>query len=142
MKMSNTTPQGRMMVGGMHDWRATIVTVVVTAIEEAALRCTVTHRDKLWDWAVGNADKKTHLERLVEARSQSIFAALEMRMEVVSIITSRLVYLLMMPHRFAFSMFRSEWGLHFKQIETHHGTPLCCTARQTLATAFIPTTRR
>ena len=78
----------RMMLGAMNDPAATILTVAVTGLEEAILRCTMVYRDELWDWLTGvekPTGAKLKWKRLVQAAS----AACGMRSEVTSIVTSR-----------------------------------------------------
>ena len=80
--------QRRMMVGGMRDPTATVVTIVVTGLEEAFVRCTMVYRDELWDWIISRPEPdeaKLRTKRLV----QSANAANGMRIEVTSIITTR-----------------------------------------------------
>ena len=94
--------QRRIMLGGMRDPTATVLTIVVTGFEEALLRCTMVYRDEFWDWVMGKpepTEAEIRSKRLIQAAS----AASGMRIEVTSIITSRLAYLLMRPHRFAFN---------------------------------------
>ena len=43
----------RMMLGCMIDPQASILAVILTAIEEAALRCTMFYRDKFFNWLQG-----------------------------------------------------------------------------------------
>ena len=80
--------QRRMMLGAMHDPVASILTVAVTGIEEAVMRCTMVYRDQFWDWVTGQAEP-TAAElswiRLVQAAS----AASGMRIEITSIIACR-----------------------------------------------------
>ena len=80
--------QRRMMLGAMRDPTATVLTIVVTGLEEALVRCTMVYRDKFWDWITSKAEpteSETKTKRLVQAAS----AASGMRVEVTSIITSR-----------------------------------------------------
>ena len=80
--------QRRMMLGGMRDPTATVLTIVVTGVEEALVRCTMVYRDELWDWITSRpkpTESEIRAKRLVQAAS----AANGMRIEVTSIITSR-----------------------------------------------------
>ena len=80
--------QRRMMLGSMQDPNATVLTIVVTGLEEALVRCTMVYRDELWDWATGKSEpteSEIKTKRLIQAAS----AASGMRIEVQSIITSR-----------------------------------------------------
>ena len=80
--------QRRMMLGGMRDPSATVLTIVVTGVEEALVRCTMVYRDELWDWITSRpkpTESEIRAKRLVQAAS----AANGMRIEVTSIITSR-----------------------------------------------------
>ena len=92
----------RLMLGGMHDPTAAILAVVFTAFEEAALRCTMAERDEIWTWIRGTPEL-TEEERRWQNILQGISSAGAMRNEVTCIITSRLLYLLVQPHRFAFN---------------------------------------
>ena len=78
----------RLMLGAMRSPTTTMLAVVVTGLEEAVLRCTISARDDLWDWFTG-AEKPTSARlawrRLVQAAS----AANSMRAEVTSIVVSR-----------------------------------------------------
>ena len=80
--------QRRMMLGAMRDPTASVLTIVVTGLEEALVRCTMVYRDDLWDWITGKSEpteSEIKTKRLVQAAS----AATGMRIEVQSIITSR-----------------------------------------------------
>ena len=80
--------QRRMMLGAMRDPTASTLTIVVTGLEEAFVRCSMVYRDELWDWLTGRpepTESETKAKRLVQAAS----AAAGMRVEVTSIITSR-----------------------------------------------------
>ena len=80
--------QRRMMLGAMRDPTASVLTIVVTGLEEAFVRCTMVYRDEFWDWFTGKADpteSEIKTKRLVQAAS----TANGMRVEVQSIITSR-----------------------------------------------------
>ena len=80
--------QRRMMLGAMRDPTASVITVVVTGLEEALVRCTMVYRDEFWDWITGKSEpseSKIKRRRLVQAAS----TANGMRIEVQSIITSR-----------------------------------------------------
>ena len=82
--------QRRMMLGGMRDPTATVLTIIVTGLEEALVRCTMVYRDELWDWISGRphlSEAEVKSKRVVQAAS----AANGMRIEVTSIITSRWV---------------------------------------------------
>ena len=78
----------RMMLGAMRNPTASVLTVVVTGLEEALVRCTMVYRDEFWDWIIGKSEpteSEIKSKRLVQAAS----AANGMRVEVTSIITSR-----------------------------------------------------
>ena len=80
--------QRRMMLGAMRDPTASVLTIVVTGLEEAVVRCTMVYRDEIWDWFSGRpeaTESEIKAKRLVQAAS----AASGMRVEVTSIITSR-----------------------------------------------------
>ena len=80
--------QRRMMLGGMQNPTATVLTIVVTGLEEALVRCTMVYRDDFWDWITSKAEpteSEIKTKRLVQAAS----AANGMRIEVTSIIASR-----------------------------------------------------
>ena len=80
--------QRRMMLGGMRDPSATVLTIVVTGLEECLVRCTMVYRDELWDWITGklaSTESEIKTKRLVQSAS----TATGMRIEVQSIITSR-----------------------------------------------------
>ena len=80
--------QRRMMLGAMRDPTATVLTIVVTGLEEALVRCTMVYRDEFWDWITGRpepTESEIKSKRLVQAAS----AASGMRIEGSSIITSR-----------------------------------------------------
>ena len=80
--------QRRMMLGAMRDPAASVLTIVVTGLEEAFVRCTMVYRDELWDWFTSKPDpteSEIKAKRLVQAAS----AAAGMRVEVTCIITSR-----------------------------------------------------
>ena len=80
--------QRRMMLGAMRDPTASVLTVVVTGLEEALVRCTMVYRDEFWDWVTGKTgptESEIKTKRLVQAAS----TANGMRVEVQSIITSR-----------------------------------------------------
>ena len=80
--------QRRMMLGAMRDPTASVLTIVVTGLEEALVRCTMVYRDEVWDWFTGKPEpneSEIKAKRLVQAAS----AAAGMRVEVTSIITSR-----------------------------------------------------
>ena len=80
--------QRRMMLGAMRDPTASVLTIVVTGLEEALVRCTMVYRDELWDWFTGKpepTESEIKAKRLVQAAS----AAAGMRVEVTCIITSR-----------------------------------------------------
>ena len=80
--------QRRMMLGAMRDPTASVLTIVVTGLEEALVRCTMVYRDEFWDWITGKVEpteSEIKTKRLVQAAS----AANGMRVEVTSIITSR-----------------------------------------------------
>ena len=80
--------QRRMMLGCMRDPTATVLTIVVTGLEEALIRCTMVYRDELWDWFTGTS-KPTEAEMRHKRLFQVIGAANSMRIEVTCIITSR-----------------------------------------------------
>ena len=80
--------QRRMMLGGMRDPTATVLTIVVTGLEEALVRCTMVYRDELWDW-ITSRPKPTQSEIEAKRLVQAASAANGMRIEVTSIITSR-----------------------------------------------------
>ncbi len=94
--------QRRMMLGAMRDPTATMLTIVVTGVEEAALRCTMDARDSFFEWLTGE-DSPTGAQLKYKRLTQAASAACGMRCEVTSIITSRLTYMMMRPHRFAFN---------------------------------------
>ncbi len=78
----------RMMLGAMRNPTASVLTIVVTGLEESLVRCTMVYRDELWDWITGKpeaTESEIKAKRLVQAAS----AAAGMRIEVTSIITSR-----------------------------------------------------
>ena len=80
--------QRRMMLGAMRDPTASVLTIVVTGLEEALVRCTMVYRDEFWDWVTGKTgptESEIKTKRLVQAAS----TANGMRVEVQSIITSR-----------------------------------------------------
>ena len=80
--------QRRMMLGAMRDPTASVLTIVVTGLEEAVVRCTMVYRDELWDWITGKSEPteaEIKTKRLIQAAS----TASGMRVEVTSIITSR-----------------------------------------------------
>ena len=80
--------QRRMMLGAMRDPTASVLTIVVTGLEEALVRCTMVYRDEFWDWITGKTEpteSEIKTKRLVQAAS----TANGMRVEVTSIITSR-----------------------------------------------------
>ena len=80
--------QRRMMLGAMRDPTACVLSIVVTGLEEAVVRCTMVYRDEFWDWITGKTEpteSEIKTKRLVQAAS----AATGMRVEVTSIITSR-----------------------------------------------------
>ena len=80
--------QRRFMLGGMRDPTASVLTIVVTGLEEAVFRCTMVDRDELWDWITSRpepTEAEIKCKRLVQAAS----AATGMRIEVTSIIISR-----------------------------------------------------
>ena len=80
--------QRRMMLGAMRDPTASVLTIVVTGLEEAVVRCTMVYRDEFWDWITGkpeSTESEIKTKRLVQAAS----TASGMRIEVQSIITSR-----------------------------------------------------
>ena len=80
--------QRRMMLGGMRDPTATVLTIIVTGVEEALVRCTMVYRDELWDW-ITSRPKPTEAEIRAKRLVQAASAANGMRIEVTSIITSR-----------------------------------------------------
>ena len=80
--------QRRMMLGGMRDPTATVLTIVVTGLEEALVRCTMVYRDELWDW-ISSKPEPTEAELRTKRLVQAASAANGMRIEVTSIITSR-----------------------------------------------------
>ena len=80
--------QRRMMLGCMRDPTATVLTIVMTGLEEALVRCTMVYRDELWDWFTGRS-KPTEAEMKHKRLFQIIGAANSMRIEVTCIITSR-----------------------------------------------------
>ena len=80
--------QRRMMLGAMRNPTASVLTIVVTGLEEALVRCTMVYRDEFWDWFTGKTEPteaEIKMKRLVQAAS----AANGMRVEVTSIISSR-----------------------------------------------------
>ena len=80
--------QRRMMLGAMRDPTASVLTIVVTGLEEALVRCTMVYRDELWDSITGRrepTEAEIKAKRLIQAAS----AANGMRIEVTSIIASR-----------------------------------------------------
>ena len=80
--------QRRMMLGSMQDPSATVLTIVVTGLEEAVVRCTMVHRDEFWDWLTGKpalTEAEIRAKRLVQAAS----AANGMRIEVTAVIVCR-----------------------------------------------------
>ena len=80
--------QRRMMLGAMRDPTASVLTIVVTGLEEALVRCTMVYRDELWDW-ITSKPKPTESEIKAKRLLQAASAANGMRVEVTSIITSR-----------------------------------------------------
>ena len=80
--------QRRMMLGAMRDPTASVLTIVVTGLEEALVRCTMVYRDELLDSITGRrepTEAEIKAKRLIQAAS----AANGMRIEVTSIIASR-----------------------------------------------------
>ena len=89
----------RMMIGAIVDARFQIIAIVLTAIEEAILRSTMVFRDTLFaklsygkDWT----DAELANQRRVWAAS----SASSMYIELVSIITARVMYVTFYSHRF------------------------------------------
>ncbi len=80
--------QRRMMLGAMRDPTAAVLTLVVTGLEEALVRCTMVYRDELWDW-ITSKPEPTEAELRAKRLVQAANTAMGMRMEVTSIITSR-----------------------------------------------------
>ena len=80
--------QRRMMIGCMRDPVASMLTVVVTGLEEALVRSTMVYRDKFWDRITGNTEP-TEAEIETKRLVQSASTANGMRTEVTCIITSR-----------------------------------------------------
>ncbi len=80
--------QRRMMLGGMRDPTATILTIILTAIEESVVRCTVVYRDEFWNWVTGRP-KSTEAEIRARRLVQTACVATSMRIEVTSIMTCR-----------------------------------------------------
>ena len=82
--------QRRMMLGGMQDPTAAVLTIIVTGLEEALVRCTMADRDDLWEWVTGSpklTESETEIKLLIQAAS----SANGMRIEVTSILSSRCV---------------------------------------------------
>ena len=79
-----------------------ILAVVITALEEAALRTTLVWRDKMMREVVGQRERRDYEEQLLH-EDQSASAAASMFHEVTSIVTCRVAYLLFRPHRFVFN---------------------------------------
>ena len=80
--------QRRVMLGCMRDPTATLLSIVVTGLEEALVRCTMVYRDQVWDRLMGRPAldrSEIKAKRLVQAAG----AANAMRIEVSSIITTR-----------------------------------------------------
>ena len=80
--------QRRMMLGAMRDPTVSVLTIVVTGLEEALVRCTMVYRDEVWEW-VTSKPKPTESEIKAKRLIQAASAASGMRVEVTSIITSR-----------------------------------------------------
>ena len=78
----------RMMLGGMQDPTAAVLSIVVTGLEEVLFRCTMVYRDEFWDWVTGKTEP-TEAEIKVKRLVQAASTANAMRVEVVSIITCR-----------------------------------------------------
>ena len=89
----------RMMVGSIVDPTAQVVAIVLTALEEAVLRSTMVARDtyvaKLRDGRDMTGPELEQQRRVWAASSAS-----SMYIELVSIITCRVMYVLFHPHRF------------------------------------------
>ena len=65
-----------------------VLTIVVTSLEEAISRCTMVYRDELWDYLT-NAPELSEEEKEWKRLIQSASAANGMRIEVTAIILSR-----------------------------------------------------
>ena len=80
--------QRRVMLGSMADPTASFLAILLTALIEAMLRCTVHQRDELWD-RITNARDLTKEEKQCKKIIQSAYTANCMHIEVTSIISSR-----------------------------------------------------
>ena len=80
--------QRRMMLGGMRDPTATLLSIVVTGLEEAIVRCTMVYRDELWDWFTSQPEPSEN-EKKWKKLLQAASTANSMRIEVQYIIISR-----------------------------------------------------
>ena len=124
----------RFMLGCIHDPAIAMVAIVITGLEEAIMRCTMVHRDRFYRWLIGKPPLVStvyiarsicwSLYRDVSSRSHSLStpfvqtekqlviqrriwasnAVLTMFFEIAAIITARLGYLFMKPHRFVFNL--------------------------------------
>ena len=91
------------MLSAISDPSANLLAVITMGLEEMVLRCTTVRRDVWWDKLMGYPEP----DALEVAHRRKVWAAcsvMSMFMEVVAIITSKLVYILMRPHRFVFNL--------------------------------------
>ena len=89
----------RMMIGGIVDPRFQVIAIVLTALEEAALRSTMVLRDTFFAKLHDGRDM-TGAELANQRRVWAASSASSMYIELVSIITARVIYVAFFSHRF------------------------------------------
>ena len=93
----------RMMIGAIVDPYAQVIAIVLTALEEAALRSTMVFRDTVFARIRDGREMtgpEIELQRMVWAAS----SATSMFIELVSIITCRVMYVSFHQHRFVINL--------------------------------------
>ena len=93
----------RMMIGAIIDPYAQVIAIVLTALEEAALRSTMVFRDTFFARIRDGREMtgpELELQRMVWAAS----SASSMFIELVSIITCRVMYVAFHQHRFVINL--------------------------------------
>jgi len=89
----------RMMIGGIVDARFQVIAIVLTAVEEAVLRSTMVFRDTFFAKLLDGRDM-TDAELANQRRVWAASSASSMCIELVSIITARVIFVAFFSHRF------------------------------------------
>ena len=92
----------RSMLGAIRDPSAVVLAVLITAVEEAVLRSSMVYRDLFIRKVLGLAEM-SDAELQFQRRMWAACSVMSMYTELVSIITSRVMYVAFRKHRFVFN---------------------------------------